>query len=324
MIKYIKNILMKREAVLFDTPLFIVKSFIAVMLGYVLFSKNELLGRDMISLLLGLMLTLQPVNVSGLKSGWDQMSASIIGGGITALIVLIGGVNFVTVPLAVAATLYITLRINWREMSVIAVFTSIYMTQFIQITGAGDTSMYLTLRLRLISLGTGILIAVVMNFLFSLIFYRSMLRKRTVFVIEKIVQSISDFIATQNAADSSRYEVLEKQIIILFGDIDYIMGGLMDMKRKKTKDGKTGSFIKKLKELRDINHCLLDLVMLAEKDLPDKATFDDLSELRMHLEGLDIHISSKKESPWSPGEYTGVKKNISRMYAALKNISSLL
>jgi len=324
MIKFIKNILMKREAVLFDTPLFIAKSFIAVMLGYVLFSKNELLGRDMISLLLGLMLTLQPINVSGLKSGWDQMSASIIGGGITALIVLIGGINFITVPLAVAATLYITLRINWREMSVIAVFTSIYMTQFIQMTGAGEPSMYLTLRLRLLSLGTGILIAVVMNFLFSLLFYRSMLRKRTVFVVEKIVQSISDFIAAENSVESDGYEALEKQIIILFGDIDYIVGGLMDMKKKKTKDGITGSFIKKLKELRDINHYLLDLVMLAEKEIPDKSMCDDLSELREHLEGLDIHISSKNEELWSPGEYTGNIKNISRMHTALKNISALL
>lgn len=324
MIALIKNIFMKREAVLFDTPLFIVKSFAAVMLGYVLFSGNKLLGKDMISLLLGLMLTLQPVNVSGLKSGWDQIVASIIGGGVTAIIVLIGGVNFITVPLAVAATLYITLRINWRSMSVIAVFTSIYMTQFIQLTAAGEPSMYLTLRLRLLSLGTGVLIAVLMNFIFSLVFYRSMLRKRTIFAIEKIVNSIADFVIIQQSGDTTGYEVLEKQIIILFGDIDYIVGGLMDMKRKRTKDGKTGSFIRKLKELRDINHYLLDLVMLAENENPDESTIEGLQEVGKHLETLDIYISNKQKGQWAPGEYTGTSKNISRMYSSLNNILNLM
>jgi len=324
MIKFFKSLLLKREAVLFDTPLFIAKSFVAVMLGFLLFSNNSLLGRDMISLLLGLMLTLQPVNVSGLKSGWDQISASIIGGGVTALIVIIGGVNFITVPLAVAATLYITLRINWREMSVIAVFTSIYMTQFIQLTTGGELSMYLTLRLRLLSLGTGILIAIIVNFIFSLVFYRSMLKKRTVFTIEKLVHSITVFINDHKSRDKRGFENLEKQIIKLFSDIDYIVGGLMDLRRKKTKDGKTGSFIKKLRELRDINHFLLDLVMLAEKEPPDEATISELMKIVELLKSLDAFISNKEEGEWLPGTYKGNNKNISRIFTSLNNISDLL
>lgn len=324
MVKFFRRILMKREAVLFDAPLFILKSFIAVMLGFVLFNKNPLLGKDMISLLLGLMLTLQPVNVSGLKSGLDQIVASVIGGGITALIVIIGGVNFITVPLAVAATLYITLRINWRSMSVIAVFTSIYMTQFIQLTTTGEPSMYLTFRLRLLSLGTGILIAVIMNFIFSLVFYKTMMRKRTVFTIEKLIEIITDYINNSEKDNSRNSEILEKKIIGLFGDIDYIVSGLMDIRRKRTKDGETILFIKKLKELRDINHLLLDLVMQSEDNKPDASVINEISDIKENLELLNTAINSKTLLDWTPSDFPTTNKNISRIQNSLKNISLIL
>lgn len=324
MVKYLKDILMKREAVLFDAPLFILKSFIAILLGFLLFNKNPLLGKDMISLLLGLMLALQPVNVSGLKSGRDQIIASLIGGGITAVVVLTGGVNFITVPLAVALTLYITLRIDWRNMSVIAIFTSIYMTQFIQLTSTGEPSMYLTFRLRMLSLGTGILIAVIMNFLFSLVFYKGMIRKRTIFVIEKLIEIISDFITDSKEDNNRNSDILEKKIIVLFGDIDYIVGGLMDIKKKRTKDGETSLFVKKLKELRDINHLLLDLVMQSEDIKPDSSVINEISSIKENLEFLNVSINNKTLLNWTPSDFPTTNKNIARIQKSLRKISVLL
>lgn len=324
MVKYLKDILMKREAVLFDAPLFILKSFIAILLGFLLFNKNPLLGKDMISLLLGLMLALQPVNVSGLKSGRDQIIASLIGGGITAVVVLTGGVNFITVPLAVALTLYITLRIDWRNMSVIAIFTSIYMTQFIQLTSTGEPSMYLTFRLRMLSLGTGILIAVIMNFLFSLVFYKGMIRKRTIFVIEKLIEIISDFITDSKEDNNRNSDILEKKIIVLFGDIDYIVGGLMDIKKKRTKDGETSLFVKKLKELRDINHLLLDLVMQSEDIKPDSSVINEISAIKENLEFLNVSINNKTLLNWTPSDFPTTNKNIARIQKSLRKISVLL
>lgn len=126
------------------------------------------------------MLTLEPVNISGLKNGWDQITASIIGGVITVVVVLIGGVNLVTVPLAVTITLYVTLLIDWRKMSIMAVFTSFYLTQAILYTDAGQSDVLETFKLRMLALGAGVLIAVVMNFIFSLIFYKQIFRKRTI------------------------------------------------------------------------------------------------------------------------------------------------
>ena len=324
MIKIIKNIIMKREAVLFDAPLFILKSFIAIMAGYALFNNHPLIGKDMISVLFGLILTLQPVNVSGLKSGWDQVSASLIGGVVTSIIVLIGGVNFITVPLAVALTLYITLRINWRSMSVIAVFTSIYMTQFIQLTAGGDPSMLLTFRLRLLALGSGVLIAIIVNFVFSLIFYRSMVKKRTIFTIEKIIESIIELIKIIKSEDRDGYSGLEKKIVRLFSDIDYIVGGLMDLKRKNTKGGRTEIFIFKLRELRDINHFVLDIVMLAEEYSPEDNLVSELEFVASRLISLDEHIKSNNAGDWPTANYHGANKNIIRINNTLNKISAVL
>lgn len=324
MIKFIKNILMKREAVLFDAPLFILKTFIAIMAGYILFNNHPLIGKDMISVLFGLVLTLQPVNVSGLKSGWDQVSASLIGGVVTIIIVLIGGVNFITVPLAVALTLYITLRINWRSMSVIAVFTSIYMTQFMQLNAGGDPSMLLTFRLRLLALGSGVLIAIIINFIFSLIFYKSMVKKRTIFTIEKITESIIELIKVLKTKSGSGYGNLEKKVVGLFGDIDYIVGGLMDIKQKNTKGKKTEIFIFKLRELRDINHYVLDMVMIAEEYGPEDNLVSELEFVASRLISLDEYINNNNSGDWPTANYHGANKNIIRINNSLNKISAVL
>lgn len=323
MIKFIQNILMKREAVLLDTPLFILKTFIAIMAGYALFHLNPLIGKDMISVLLGLMLTLQPVNISGLKSGWDQLSASLIGGMVTGIIVIIGGVNFVTVPLAVALTLYITLRINWRGLSVIAVFTSIYMTQFIQLTDAGEPSMLLTFRLRLLALGSGILIAVIVNFIFSLIFYRSMIRKRTIFILEKLTHSMEEFGKLIDGGSADEFEQLEKNIITLFGDIDFILGGLQDIRKKKTYSGKTEVFIEKVKELRDINHYILDMVMLENEGHVYECENKQINIIIEKLVQMSQFIKNRTMGSWKPGSYEGDNKNLIRIYNSFRKITEL-
>ncbi|GKT19327.1 hypothetical protein ADUPG1_004314, partial [Aduncisulcus paluster] len=96
----------------------------------------------MISVLFGLILTLEPVNVTGLRRGWEQFFATLIAAA------------------SVALTLYVCLKVNWRQISPVALFTAIYMTQYIQLDAAGNPSVLLTFRLRVIALGFGVFTAV--------------------------------------------------------------------------------------------------------------------------------------------------------------------
>lgn len=266
--KVFGKLLLNREARLFDSHLYILKGFLGVLIGYVLFETHSFIGRDMISLLFGMMLALEPVNTTGLKSGLNQVKASLVGGISTALIVGLFGINFITVPIAMAVTMYISLLIDWKSILPVAMFTSIYMTQVIQYTAAGDASMLITLQLRFLSLGAGVLIAFVLNYLFSLLFYKSMIRKRVVFLLEQTSTLMGRYIEHMKSHDVPKLKVLKREMPLIFGDINYVYGHITDLRseRKKRVDFKVYSRV--ILEVRDLNHYHLALVMrsLEEKD----------------------------------------------------------
>lgn len=324
MISFFKKILWKREMTLFDTGIFILKSFATMFAGYAVFSSHPYLGRDMISLLFGAILTLEPVNVSGLKKGFEQIYASLIGGAVAAVIVMIGGINIVTVPLAVSATLYITLRINWKSMSVIAVFTAIYMTQLVQYNSAGEPGMLLTLQLRILSLGTGILIAVAANFIFSLFFYRAMLRKRIVYILEATTDFTCSLAEIIENPDLCRMEGLKDRIKKIFVDIDQIGIYVKDIGRNKRKIRLTRKYMTVLTRLRDLNHYLLDMTMLVSR----KGTMDGepgcLVEIKDKLEALCEVVLHKKKPGGLKFDCSSEDRNIILMKKTMEDIYAVL
>ena len=142
---------LKREAVLLDSWLYIAKAMCAIGAGFILGKALSITRLDMISVLLGVMYNLEPINVLGLKGGINQLLASTLGALITGFLVYIMGyqVTFLTVALGIGLTLYVALKIDYRMVSPVAIFTSIYMTQFIQSNALGQPSVLLTFRLRI-------------------------------------------------------------------------------------------------------------------------------------------------------------------------------
>ncbi len=266
--KIFSKLWLNREARLFDSHLYILKGFLGVLIGYVLFETHSFIGRDMISLLFGMMLALEPVNTTGIKSGLTQIKASLVGGICTALIVGIFGINFITVPIAMALTMYVSLLIDWKSILPVAMFTSIYMTQVIQYTTAGDPSMLITLQLRFLSLGAGVLIAIVLNYLFSLIFYKSMIRKRIVFLLEQTSSLMERYIMHMKSHDIVQLKILKREMPLIFGDINYVFGHITDLRSEKKKRKDVKVFSRVILEVRDLNHYHLALVMrsLEEKE----------------------------------------------------------
>ncbi|MCK5812032.1 MAG: hypothetical protein KAG94_03990 [Clostridiales bacterium] len=267
--KTFSKLWLNREARLFDSHLYILKGFLGVLIGYVLFETHSFIGRDMISLLFGMMLALEPVNTTGIKSGVTQIKASLVGGVCTALIVGIFGINFITVPIAMALTMYVSLLIDWKSILPVAMFTSIYMTQVIQYTAIGSPSMLITLQLRFLSLGAGVIIAIVLNYIFSLLFYKSMIRKRIIFLFEQTSLLIGRYIMHMRNHDVVQLKILKREMPLIFGDIDYVFGHITDLKSEKKKRQDIAVFSNVILEIRDLNHYHLDLVMssLEEKDL---------------------------------------------------------
>lgn len=177
---------LKKEAVLLDSWLYILKAMLAIGTGYILGNMFSVTRLDMISVLLGVMYNLEATNISAVKGGINQLLASFLGAVTTGVLVYILGVNVVTVMLGMGLTLFIALKIDYTAVSPVAIFTSIYMTQYLQSDALGNPSILLTIRLRIFALGLGVLIAMVFNLVFSLIYYRKITKKRLEYVKVKL------------------------------------------------------------------------------------------------------------------------------------------
>jgi uncharacterized membrane protein YgaE (UPF0421/DUF939 family) len=237
---------------------------VAVLAAYAIVQQLPIVYKDLISVLFGLMMTLEPVTVTGIRSGLKQITATLLGAMVTAICILIFGINIWTVAFSVSATLFICLKINWREVSPVAIFTSIYMTNYVQFTANGEPSVVLTFQLRILSLGIGVLIAIIFNFIFSLFFYRQMERKRIVHILIDLTGHLKGI---KNGIEGCSIEPIcqvKDRLPDTFKGIDWLTSLLKDkdkeakFKKKMRLGFEKASYHKVLTALRNITHLIYD------------------------------------------------------------------
>lgn len=296
--RILNYLLLKKEARLFDSKEFLLKAFVAVLLGSLVGELIPYVSKDMISLLFGMMLTLDPVNLTGIRSGLKQVEATVIGAIITGLLLFLFGYYPWTTALAVTATLYVSLLINWREFSVVAVFTSIYMTQYVQVDNLGNPSELETFKLRIAALLTGVAIAFFVNFLFSIFGYRHMLEKRLCHLMDDLYDKMEEvriaFLHERrsgsrvgsghvaNTVNTDDVNVIENGETIedlmhsfpaLFNNIDWIYGTILDYEKDpivKLNAWKMNQLIgiKRINRLiREMTHINYDIIFKISKGI---------------------------------------------------------
>ena len=223
---------LKREAVLLDSWLYILKSMVAISIGFLLGRAFSITRLDMVSVMLGVMYNLEAVNVSGLKGGINQMIASTLAALCTGTLVYLMGYNVsvITIALGMGLTLYIALKIDYRLVSPVAIFTSVYMTQLLQRDAQGFPSVLLTYQVRIAALGLGVLVALTINFLFSLIYYRKIGKKRLEFVK---LQGVTGLTKTYDVlSKNSDYPISQSVLAAVFNDIEMVKANLETMMKE--------------------------------------------------------------------------------------------
>ncbi len=259
------KLFLSENAKLFDTREYLIKTFIAVLIAAYVGSVSEYVSKDMISVLFGMMLTLEPVNMAGIRSGLSQIEATIIGAVVTGIVLAIFGYGILSTAIGITLTLYVCMLINWRELMIVAVFTAIYMTQYVQFDALGNQSSIETFKLRLVALGIGVLIAFIVNFLFSLIGYKRMVNKRIHFVSKELYElsiNINDALVHK---DKEKIAEAMLKLPLLFKNIDWVTGTLSDVKKDQRRfkivyrhfDAKV--FLEYVIALRGITHVMYDL-----------------------------------------------------------------
>lgn len=291
-----KTLGLGQEAYLFDSPLYLTKSLLAIATGYIIGRQFPIANLDMISVLLGVMYNLEPLNRLGIRSAISQVLASVIGAAATGVLVLAFGVNVFSVSVGMLLTLYVCLKINWRLVSPVAIFTSIYMTQYLQLNEAGLPSIWLTFRLRIMALSLGILIALFYNYIFSNLYYKKFAEKRLQYANEQVLSGLK----YTNQVFQRILPRGKRGYIQLFSqqmnDLDLIYSNIESLKTEFTflkKENKL-SELKMLQDIaelyRDINHLTYDLNFLLEStpDVKlDKELELSLEEVIVVLESID-------------------------------------
>lgn len=291
-----KTLGLGQEAYLFDSPLYLTKSLLAIATGYIIGRQFPIANLDMISVLLGVMYNLEPLNRLGIRSAISQVLASVIGAAATGVLVLAFGVNVFSVSVGMLLTLYVCLKINWRLVSPVAIFTSIYMTQYLQLNEVGLPSIWLTFRLRIMALSLGILIALFYNYIFSNLYYKKFAEKRLQYANEQVLSGLKYttqvFQRILPRGKRGYIQLFSQQM----NDLDLIYSNIESLKTEFTflkKENKL-SELKMLQDIaelyRDINHLTYDLNFLLEStpDVKlDKELELSLEEVIVVLESID-------------------------------------
>lgn len=315
-----QKIVLSENAKLFDTKEYLLKTFIALLIAGYIGSKVAYISNDMISLIFGMLLTLEPVNMAGIRSGFSQVKATVIGALITGVIVWILGYGILSMAIGITLTLYVCMLINWRELMVVAIFTSIYMTQYVQLNAQGEFSGIETFKLRIAALGSGVLIAIFVNFIFSLIGYKRLVYKRIYFISKELDEYT---IGIRKGLMDGNVEVvmsIMKKFPNLFNTIDWITSTLSDVKADRNKlkivyrHFEVDSFLDYSLTFRELSHIVYDLCYRIKEDpklYMNKEFIQSFGERLSHYETIkESFLNGKKiyHTEWRESTYPWINR----------------
>jgi hypothetical protein len=294
---------LRREALLFDSKLYICKAILAIATGFMVGKALPITRLDMISVLLGIMYNLEPINIVGVKGGINQLVASTLGAACTGILIIVFGINVFTIAISMALTLYVSIKINWRAVSPVAIFTCIYMTQFVQSTTAGVPSIWLTFRLRIVALGVGVLIAILFNYMFSFFYYRRIANKRLQFAK---IQLLNGLRYTERQLENYEENSGRDYLTLfpsIFNDLDLAYSNI-DMMINESRysfnllqPDKLKTMQKILQCFRDINHLAYDINFIICRDVKyNKIDENALKSIRSFISTIkNIDFMSNKQ-----------------------------
>ena len=332
--KSIERILgLKREAVLLDSWLYIFKAMCAISVGFVLGRTFSITRLDMISVLLGVMYNLEPINVSGLKGGINQLLASTLGALITGFLVYLMNyqISFVTIALGIGLTMYVALKIDYRMVSPVTIFTSIYMTQLLQTNALGQPSVLLTFRLRILALGLGVLVAMVFNLLFSLFYYKKIGRKRVEFVKLHSINAIKHTI--KGLQEPQLIQSSEFVLASVFNDVDMVKSNIETMMKERfvpfnlKEREQLSKLLEVVMHIKNMTHCAYDNLFIAHNlgETIESIDLNQMNEIVCKLEEIDF--LNKKESKLISDSHssssTRMSQNIKLMTEECQSILSI-
>ncbi len=198
----------------------------------------------------------------GLRTSFEQLAGSVVGGGLGTLAVILDLPQPVGVPIAVTLAVLFTHLIGFYRGAIAASFTAL----FVQIVTFGDPLH--TYGYRLEAVGIAAVSAFVVNVAVSAFFYKSLFRRRLVKVSERVDELV--------ALAASQGPAVMFPVFAAMNQVDEELGQALDELSWRRNDA-TAAVLKKLRVellwLRDYVHLIVNLEMGEAESSEEVLTF---------------------------------------------------
>jgi hypothetical protein len=283
---------LRKEAYLLDSHLYIIKAMVALAFAYLVSQRVPIVSIDKVSVLLGVMYNLEAANVLGLRGGFNQLLASSLGALVTGILIILLNyqVGVISIVFGMGLTMWIALKIDYRFVSPVAIFTSLYMNLLLQNNAAGDPSVFSTFVVRLLALGFGIGVAILFNALFSFVYYKNLALRRLEHVKVQTVKGLRRTLELMQGPKNST----DNLAVLggLFNDIEVVKAHLDSLNQEKF--WLSESIKKQLPiiqtlvlEFKNILHLAYDLLYLKELESSTLSS-DQLQILNQIVDSIDL------------------------------------
>ncbi len=202
----------------------VLKSAIAVFISLYLAKLLNL--PDLLSPAFVSVLCIQPTVFTGIKRGLQEFFVSLLGATLSLILVLPYGINLITVPITVALTIYIAIKLNLDDSIPIAIFTVLYITLFPM------ESVWITTKIRFLSILLGIASASFVNYLISFIRYKYLFYSRVLRVCEITYHKFSQFLEAVYDKDTLQLNSLLPQIDQIYKQVNNLKSEVTDIRKE--------------------------------------------------------------------------------------------
>ncbi len=202
----------------------VVKSAVAVFIS--LYISKLLNLPDLLSPSFVAVLCIQPTVYTGIKRGSQEFFVSLLGAVLSLLLVLPYGINLITVPITVALTIYIAIKLKLDDSIPIAIFTVLYITLFPM------KSIWVTTKIRFLSILLGIGSASLVNYLISFVRYKYLFYSRILRVVEITYSKFSAFLEAVFDKDWQQLNNLLNSIDQTYKQVNDLKGEITDIQKE--------------------------------------------------------------------------------------------
>lgn len=214
--------------------IFTIKCVLSCILAIVL--ANELVPKDALSAAFVASMCVKPTLYTGFMASEEQFSASLIGGGITAILVLLFGHNLYVAFASIFTVVSIcVLNPRLNLYFIVAVFTCLYILIF-PIENAAES-----LFIRMGAVFLGIASASVINFLVSLIKYESFFYYRVRHVSSSLSKAFKKTIVGNKTADIKTLDKIYSEFEMIYSELITITSELESASKEIKLRKKVGS-----------------------------------------------------------------------------------